>query len=155
MLLAPAGLIQWLLVAELRAVIFDEGRYRKMLAMIMSPKELIEPESFRTGNSNPIFKIKRGQSTIRRYGDDFDGKQKNKIEYGQKSSRRLGLNTKRSVLFQKPMLLSLSVDAVVSNFQSHSREIEKLDFLDRALSQGEIEHTFSPRGNESRFIQPA
>ena len=42
--LAPADLIQWLLVADLRAVILDEGRYRKMLAMIMSPKELIEPE---------------------------------------------------------------------------------------------------------------
>src|SRR4051812_4500727 len=42
--LAPADLIQWFLVADLRAVIFDEGRYRKMLALIMSPQELIEPE---------------------------------------------------------------------------------------------------------------
>ena len=42
--LAPADLIQWYLVADLRAVILDEGRYRKMLAIIMSPKELFEPE---------------------------------------------------------------------------------------------------------------
>jgi hypothetical protein len=37
--LAPADLIQWLLVADLRAVILDERRYRKILDMIMSPKE--------------------------------------------------------------------------------------------------------------------
>ena len=45
---APADLIQWFLVADLWAAILDERRYRQMLAMIMSSKELIEREQFRT-----------------------------------------------------------------------------------------------------------
>jgi len=107
--LAPAGLIQWLLVAELWTVILDEGRYRKMLAMIMSPQELIEPEVSEQENHNPILKTKREQSTI--VGTELTPwKQKNKIEYGQKSSRKFGLNANGSVLLQKPMLLSLSVE---------------------------------------------
>ena len=55
---APADLIQWLLVADLRAVIFDERRYREMLDLIMSSKELIEREPSATGNRIQSLQIK-------------------------------------------------------------------------------------------------
>src|SRR5829696_9198702 len=44
LMLQPTNLVEWLLVADLRAVIFDEGRYRRVLAMILSPGKLLEPE---------------------------------------------------------------------------------------------------------------
>ena len=113
--LAPADLIQWLLVADLRAVILDEGRYRKMLAMIMSPKELIERQ-FQKRKLNPILKSKRAQSSFA--AEPTPWKKKNKIKYGQKSSRRFRINTKRSVLLQKPMLLSLSVGRLFLIFRN-------------------------------------
>src|SRR5215204_3354947 len=42
--LGPADVIEWLLVADLRSVIFDERRYRCALALFLSPGKLIEPE---------------------------------------------------------------------------------------------------------------
>jgi DNA repair exonuclease SbcCD ATPase subunit len=40
----PTDIMQWLLVGELWAVTLDEIRYRRLLAMVLSPGELVQPE---------------------------------------------------------------------------------------------------------------
>src|SRR5215204_4695435 len=97
--LAPAGLIQGLLVAELWTAILDEGRYRKMLAMIMSPQELVEPE---------VSEQERIWAEV--------------VEEVQAQCER-----ERAVA--KTNAPELERRAAVSNFQNHSREIERLDYL--------------------------
>jgi hypothetical protein len=40
----PTDIMQWLLVGELWAITLDEIRYRRLLGMVLSPGELVQPE---------------------------------------------------------------------------------------------------------------
>ena len=125
--LAPADLIQWLLVAELGAVILDEGRYRKMLAMIMSPKELIEPEVSEQETQSNLEDQAR-TIYLRRRVDDFV-KEKNEIEIWAEIVNEVRAQYEAERALSKTNAPELERRAAVSNFQSHSREIERLDYL--------------------------
>ena len=114
--LEPADLTQWLLIADLRAVILDEGRYRKMLAMIMSPKELIEPEE---SEQETQFKLLSQAMRLSTIGAGCMTRRKWKIkkEYGQKSLERFKINTKPGALLKTTNAPELERRAAVSNFQ--------------------------------------
>jgi len=124
--LAPADLIQWLLVADLRAVILDEGRYRKMLAMIMSPKELIErqiPEEETKSN----LEVRASAIFFRRGADSMKEEEQDKIwaEILEEVQNQYGAEC----ALAKANAPELERRAAVSNFQEYSREIERLDYL--------------------------
>ena len=125
--LAPADLTQWLLVAELWTVILDEGRYHKMLAMIMSPQELIEPEVSEQENQTNLESQARA-IYYRRYGaDSMEAEQQNRIWAEIVEEVQAQCERERAVA--KTNAPELERRAVVSNFQNHSREIERLDYL--------------------------
>ena len=128
--LEPADLTQWLLVADLRAVILDEGRYRKMLAMIMSPKKLIEPEE---SEQEIQFELLRQARTIynRRGVADEDKVEDQERIWAEIVGEVQDQHEARCAL-EKTNAPELERRAAVSNFQEHSEEIEKLDF-NRAL----------------------
>jgi hypothetical protein len=125
--LAPAGLMQCLLVAELWTVMLDLDRYRKMLAMIMSPQELIEAEVSEQENQSNVENQAR---TIycRRYGaDSMEAEEQNRIWAEIVEEVRAQCERERAVA--KTNAPELERRAAVSNFQNHSREIERLDYL--------------------------
>jgi len=125
--LAPADLMQWFLVADLAAVILDEGRYRKMLALIMSPKELIEPE---VSQQETQFNLENQvrMTYLRRRVDDFvkeeerDGIWAEIVEEVQKQHEA-------ECALAKTNAPELERRASVSNFQNYSREVERLAYL--------------------------
>jgi hypothetical protein len=125
--LAPADLTQWLLVADLRAVILDEGRYRKMLAMIMSPKKLIEPEESEQETESKLndravtLYTLRGVCNVEKLEEQKRiWEEINKEVQDQYEARRA---------LEKDNAPELERRAAVSNFQEYSEEIEKLDCL--------------------------
>ena len=125
--LAPADLIQWLLVAELRTVILDEGRYRKMLAMIMSPQELIEPEVSEQETQSNLENQARTIYFRRRVADFVKAEEQDRIWAEIVEEVQAQCERERAVA--KTNAPELERRAAVSNFQNHSREIERLDYL--------------------------
>jgi len=125
--LAPADLIQWLLVAELRTVILGEGRYRKMLAMIMSPQELIEPEVSEQETQSNLQDQARAIYLRRRVADFVKAEEQNRIWAEIVEEVQTQYEGERALA--KTNAPELERLAAVSNFQNHSREIERLDYL--------------------------
>jgi len=125
--LAPADLIQWLLVAELRTVMLDEGRYRKMLAMIMSPQELIEPEVSEQEIQSNLQDQARTIYLRRRVADFVKPEEQDRVWDEIVEEVQAQFEAERAVA--KTNAPELERRAAVSNFQNHSREIERLDYL--------------------------
>jgi hypothetical protein len=125
--LEPADLTQWLLVADLRAVILDEGRYRKMLAMIMSPKELIEPEE---SEQEIQFKLLSQARTIYNWrGVAAEQKVEDQERIWAEIVGEVQDQHEARCALEETNAPELERRVAVSNFQKHSEEIEKLDFL--------------------------
>ena len=101
--LGPADVIEWLLVADLRSVIFDERRYRCALALFLSPGKLIEPEP-----SEMAVRVKEIIEARRHFlKDNSISAKKNMTIFSEKIYKEVVQKPRNpSVLWKKPMPLS-------------------------------------------------
>ena len=100
--LGPADLIEWLLVADLRSVIFDERRYRCALALFLSPGKLIEPEL--SEMAVRVRKISEARTIFFQRREYFDEAEHD--ELFDKICKEVVQSREPSVLWKKPMPLS-------------------------------------------------
>ena len=122
---APTGLIQWLLVADLRAAILDERRYRDILDMIMSSKELIEREQSAQDSEYKQIALK---IFFRRGGADMT--ESEEVERNWKESLEEADNQYEvSRARENAKAPERERRFAIENFQIHFQSIEKLHFL--------------------------
>ena len=125
--LAPADLMQWFLVADLAAVILDEGRFRKMLALIMSPKELIELAASEQETQSDLQGQARTIYIRRRVNDFVKAEERDRI--WDEIVEEVRNQHEAEYALAKTNAPELERRASVSNFQNYSREVERLDYL--------------------------